>query len=266
MAGLEWVKIVTNIFENPKLLLIDSRENPDTIITIWFKLMCLAGKCNNSGILSMADKALSEKEISSLIHRPAKKVHYALDIFIEYEMVGRTDNAYFICNWSKYQNTQKIEEQKAKNAEYQRVHRKKVSALCKDLRKPLCKGNVRGAEYSAIQSKEETPLQGGKEEDHPTVTLQPEHPSLETIRAFCKSSNLLHVLPERFFNHYSPLGWVRKNGTPVIDWQAEIRGWDAEDKSKGKPTASGNGKGRPDIHVDWYEDYRRSIDEEAPRS
>ncbi len=48
--GVKWIKIVTDIFDDEKILLIESLPDADSIIVIWFKLLCLAGKQNNSGV------------------------------------------------------------------------------------------------------------------------------------------------------------------------------------------------------------------------
>ena len=49
MADVKWIKIATDIFDDEKILLIESLPEADSIIVIWFKLLCLAGKQNNSG-------------------------------------------------------------------------------------------------------------------------------------------------------------------------------------------------------------------------
>ena len=55
-ADVKWIKIVTDIFDDEKILLIESMPESDGIIVIWFKLLCLAGKQNNNGILMLNDK------------------------------------------------------------------------------------------------------------------------------------------------------------------------------------------------------------------
>ena len=37
----KWIKIVTDLFDDEKMLLIDSRDDADEIIVIWLKLLCL---------------------------------------------------------------------------------------------------------------------------------------------------------------------------------------------------------------------------------
>ena len=48
MADIKWIKITTDIFDDEKILLIESLPEADSIIVIWFKLLCLAGKMNTA--------------------------------------------------------------------------------------------------------------------------------------------------------------------------------------------------------------------------
>ena len=56
MNGVQWIKITTDIFDDEKIQLIESMPEGDTLIVIWFKILVLAGKQNNSGILSLWNK------------------------------------------------------------------------------------------------------------------------------------------------------------------------------------------------------------------
>ena len=55
-SEVKWIKIVTDIFDDEKIMLIESMPDADTIIVIWFKLLCLAGKTNTLGVLLMNDR------------------------------------------------------------------------------------------------------------------------------------------------------------------------------------------------------------------
>ena len=46
MSNVKWIKMTVNIFDDEKILLIESLPDADSIIVIWFKLLCLAGKQN----------------------------------------------------------------------------------------------------------------------------------------------------------------------------------------------------------------------------
>ncbi|HFI0901946.1 TPA: phage replisome organizer N-terminal domain-containing protein, partial [Streptococcus suis] len=38
-SEIKWIKIVTDIFDDEKILLIESLPEADTIIVVWFKLL-----------------------------------------------------------------------------------------------------------------------------------------------------------------------------------------------------------------------------------
>ena len=60
MADVKWIKITTDIFDDEKILLIESLPAAYAIITVWFKLLCLAGKQNNSGVFMMGQIAYTD--------------------------------------------------------------------------------------------------------------------------------------------------------------------------------------------------------------
>ena len=44
MAEVKWIKITTDMFDDEKIKLIESMPERDTVLTIWIKLICLAGR------------------------------------------------------------------------------------------------------------------------------------------------------------------------------------------------------------------------------
>lgn len=116
-ADVKWIKIVTDIFDDEKILLIESMPESDGIIVIWFKLLCLAGKQNNNGILMLNDKLpYTDEMLAHIFRRPLNTVRLALNIFEQYGMVEIIDNTITIPNWGKHQQQDKLE----KRREYQR--------------------------------------------------------------------------------------------------------------------------------------------------
>ena len=52
MANVKWIKIDVNIFDNRKIRQIESMPDGDSLLVIWFKLLCLAGNVNDGGLVS----------------------------------------------------------------------------------------------------------------------------------------------------------------------------------------------------------------------
>ncbi len=120
MADVKWIKIATDIFNDEKILLIESLPEADTIITIWFKLLCLAGRQNNSGIFIMNDKIpYTDKMLATIFRRKETSVQMALKTFQEFEMIEIVDNVITIPNWDKYQKLDAYEAKKEYDRQYQ---------------------------------------------------------------------------------------------------------------------------------------------------
>ena len=116
MAEVKWIKIVTNIFDDEKMLMIDSLPSSDSIMVIWFKLLCLAGKTNNSGVFIFNDKIpYTDEMLASIFRRDVNTVRLALKTFEEFGMVEIVDNVITIPNWSKHQTLDAYERQKERD-------------------------------------------------------------------------------------------------------------------------------------------------------
>lgn len=110
MADVKWIKIVTDIFDDEKMLLIDGLPEHDAIIVIWFKLLCLAGKQNNGGVFMMNDKiAYTDEMLATIFHRPLNTVRLAIETFRQYGMIEIYNGSIAIPNWEKHQNLEAIE-------------------------------------------------------------------------------------------------------------------------------------------------------------
>ncbi len=90
MADVKWIKIVTDIFDDEKMLLIESLPSADSLIVIWFKLLCLAKKRNINGFLALNDHIfLDEDMLSVLVRKPKDELTDALETLEKYGLVRR---------------------------------------------------------------------------------------------------------------------------------------------------------------------------------
>lgn len=116
MAAVKWIKIVTDIFDDEKMLLIESLPSADSIIVIWFKLLCLAGKTNNSGVFIFNERIpYTDEMLSSIFRRDVNIVRMALQTFEGFGMIEVIDNVITIPNWSKHQTLDAYERQKERD-------------------------------------------------------------------------------------------------------------------------------------------------------
>lgn len=82
MAEVKWIKITTDVFDDEKILLIESMPSADSIITIWFKLLILAGKQNNNGVFMMSNKLpFTDEMLATIFRRDLNTVRLALKTF-----------------------------------------------------------------------------------------------------------------------------------------------------------------------------------------
>lgn len=120
MAQVKWIKICTDIFDDEKILLIESMPEADSIIVIWFKLLCMSGKQNNKGIFMLNDKiAYTDEMLATIFRRPLNTVRLALKTFENYGMIEIIDDVITIPNWDKHQSLDSLEKKKEYDRQYQ---------------------------------------------------------------------------------------------------------------------------------------------------
>ncbi len=130
MADVKWIKIVTDIFDDEKILLIESMPEHDSIIVIWFKLLCFAGKQNNSGVIMLNERiAYTDEMLATVFRRPVNTVRMALKTFQEFDMIRIVDGVITIPNWGKHQNLDQLESKKEYMRNYMREYREKQRLL-----------------------------------------------------------------------------------------------------------------------------------------
>lgn len=134
MADVKWIKIVTDIFDDEKILLIESLPEGDSIIVIWFKLLCLAGKQNNSGVFIMANAIpYTDKMLATIFRRKESTVQLALKTFERFGMIEIIDGVITIPNWDKHQTLDSYEKKKQRDRIYRAERRAAQKALTEKL-------------------------------------------------------------------------------------------------------------------------------------
>lgn len=139
MAEVKWIKITTDIFDDEKILLIESLPESYAIITVWFKLLCLAGKQNNSGVFLMNNKIpYTDKMLATIFRMKETTVQLALQTFENFGMIEIIDGVITIPNWGKHQNLDQLENRKKYMRNYMNEYRSKQKMLAD---KSNCKVN-----------------------------------------------------------------------------------------------------------------------------
>ena len=126
MSEIQWIKIGTNIFDNEKIMFLEEMPESDALIVIWFKLLIMAGKKNDCGLIYITkDIPYNENMLVKVIKRPANIIKLALKTFEKLGMIEIVNDVIAIKNWEKHQNIEGMEKLKLKWKEASKKYREK---------------------------------------------------------------------------------------------------------------------------------------------
>ena len=163
-SAVQWIKITTDIFDDEKILLIDSMPDSDEIIIIWFKLLCFAGKQNNKGVFMMNNIPYTTKMLSTIFRRDEETVIKALNVFEQFGLIQYINGAITITNWGKHQNLDKIEANNEYMRNYMREYRKKQKAVATNKKEDKVNGKPNGkVNINSAEEEKESELDSEKD-------------------------------------------------------------------------------------------------------
>lgn len=229
MADVKWIKIVTDIFDDEKMILIESLPDADSIMVCWFKLLCLAGKQNNSGVLMLNDRiAYTDEMLATVFRRPLQTVRLALETFEQFGMVEIINGAITIPNWGKHQNLEGMElvREQTKNRVQRYRDRQKLLSDCN----VTCNATVTGCNATDID------IDKNKNRLDKNNKGRFSPPTIEEVKAYCDERNN-GVDPQAFVDFYTAKGW-KVGKDPMKDWQAAVRTWERREPDKKKGAIS----------------------------
>lgn len=234
MADVKWIKITTDIFDDEKILLIESLPDSYAIITVWFKLLCLAGKQNNNGVFMMGRIAYTDKMLATIFRMKESTVTMALQTFEQFGMVEIVDGVITIPNWEKHQNLDKMQQAREQTRLRVAKHREKQKQLA-SCNAP-CNADVTPTDKDLdkdIDLDKDKSLYCGTSAEAPpkkTTTFKP--PTVEEVRAYCQERNN-SIDPETFVDFYSAKGWMLGKNK-MKDWKAAVRTWEKKEAENPK--------------------------------
>lgn len=252
MAEVRWIKIVTDIFDDDKILLIENLPDGDSVIVCWFKLLCLAGKQNNSGVLMLNDRiAYTDEMLATVFRRPLQTVRLALETFERFGMVEIINGAITIPNWGKHQSLDRLDKIREYQKEYHREYRKKqaqIPAECQHDRKLYVN----------------TPEEEVEEDKKKNKSKRFIPPTLDEVKAYVAEKGY-SVDADFFFKYYSEGNWIDGKGNPVRNWKQKLITWAKEDekKPKSKITSAADYR-QPTVSNDDAAEKLRKIREALP--
>lgn len=236
MSEVKWIKLCADIFNDEKILVIESLPDADSIIVIWFKLLCLAGKQNNGGVFMMTDKiAYTDEMLASIFRRNINKVRLALETFKNFGMIEIIDNVITIPNWGKHQTLDALEKKREYDRNYQakkRIEQKKLIESDNRMTSYEQQTNIVVLDKD-IDIEEDIDIKENNIKEKRFVK-----PTLQEVIDYCEEKRN-GVDPEKWYNYYESNGWkVGKNS--MKNWKACVNTWARQNFGNNNNNATSN--------------------------
>ena len=256
MADVKWIKITTGIFDDEKILLIESLPEADSIIVIWFKLLCLAGKQNNSGVFMMANSMpYTEPMLATIFRRKESTVRLALQTFEQFGMIEIIDGVITIPNWEKHQNLDQLTKIKEQTKKRVAKHREKQKLLASNDNVTECNAecNVTVTDCNAIDKIRLEEDKTRIEEDKNNKIIRHKYGEYKNVllsdEDFEKLQNEFPVDWEARIENLS--SYIASTGKSYKNHLATIRNWARKEKPRAQKTTSGGGNVFAELLDDW---------------
>ena len=261
MAEVKWIKIVTDVFDDEKILMIESMPEADGMIVIWFKLLCLAGKQNNSGVFQMGQMPYTDEMFSTIFRRPLNTVRLALKTFEQFGMIEIINNTVTIPNWGKHQNIDQIEARNAYMKNYMREYREKQKLISSGNAncKPNSKANVSEADKIREEEIREDKIRVDIEVDEDiNVPTKPTRHKYGAYKNVLLSDEDMWKLADEFPNDYQDRierlsEYMASTGKKYKNHLATIRNWAKRDVAQKPAKATKSSNPFLDMLEDDYE-------------
>lgn len=200
MADVKWIKITTDIFDDEKILMIESMPSADSIIVIWLKLLTFAGKQNNDGVFLMSNRiAYTDEMLASIFRRDVNLIRLALKTFEQFGMVEIIENVITIPNWNKHQALDAYEKKKERDKLYMRERRAAQRALIEKSSDKSSDSQATQSSYVVVSDKEEEKEREIEEENNKNSASLPgstvKKPSKADVDSFFDS--IWKLYPEK---------------------------------------------------------------------
>ena len=246
MADVKWIKITTDIFDDEKILLIESMPSADSIITIWFKLLALAGKQNNNGVFMMSNKLpYTDEMLATIFRRDLNTVRLALTTFERFGMIEVIDDVITIPNWNKHQTLDAYERKKERDRIYQQERRCRQKQLITE------KSSDKSSDVVVSEEDKEEDIDKEKKENTKRKSFVP--PTVDEVKDYLDSVGS-KVDAEAFVAFYESKDWMIGRNK-MKSWKAAIVTWEKRNglkRSPPKKTDPVQPEDEEEVGDDWW--------------
>lgn len=211
MAEVQWIKLKVGMFDDSKIKYIEALPERDTIITIWVKLLTLAGKYNEQGFIMLSENLpYNEEMLANEFNRPINSIRLALETFKRLDMIDNDEGVIKISNWEKHQSL----ESRSRHNEKNRLRQKRYRERQKDLTLPVTLRNDTEEELEEEKEREE-------EKESTIIPYKKiiEHLNNKTGKKFShKSSANQKLIKARFNEDYTLEDFIRVIDIKTNEW------------------------------------------------
>lgn len=126
MEYVQWIKLCIDYLNDEKIQLIETMPEGDALAQIWVKLLCLAGKTNDQGLIYLTPEIpYTDDMLAIKFRKPAGIIRLALEAFEKLKMIQiNDDQTIFILNWHKHQNLEGLDRIREQSRIRSRKYRK----------------------------------------------------------------------------------------------------------------------------------------------
>lgn len=214
MAEIQWIKLKVGMFDDSKIKYIEALPERDTIITIWVKLLTLAGKYNEHGYIMLSENLpYNEEMLANEFNRPLNSVRLALQTFEKLGMIEQTQGVIKISNWEKHQNVEGMEKIRLQTRERVRKHREQKRLETSNDYVTLRNATEKNREEENREDKEEE-----KKEQIPYKKII-EHLNNKTGKKYSyKASGNQRLIKARYNEDYKLEDFIKVIDVKVDEW------------------------------------------------
>ena len=236
MREVQWVKLSTDLFKNPKINYLRRLPEGDRLALIWVMLLTLAGRCNAGGMIFLTENTpYTPKMLADELGIREKVILSALSHFEQLDMI-RQDSGYIILTgWEEQQNTEGLEKIREQNRiRKQRYDSKQKSSVTRNVTVTPCNAadiDIEREEDKEKEKREDIEEKAPAKKASAKKPRQFVPPSVDEVKEYClerKSS----VDPLRFWEYFDAGGWVDSGGKPVMNWKQKLITWETKEKGK----------------------------------
>ncbi len=215
MTKLSFIKLDIEIMNDSKIKMIRKMPDGAKLFELWIGLLCLGMKSGRPGCVEIGDGIpFNARMLSAELDIPESTIEFGLQTFTDLRMIERFDDyTYFLTNFEKHQELEKIEIKRINERDRKRKYREKV--------KLLSHGTVQGQDADetncpAVDIDTDTEEEKEKEEE---INIVKKTPKAELAAQSKKNT----IIPQKESELYQSIWktFLSKNDNQFTDYPKE---------------------------------------------